>query len=139
MNHLNTHKHLLKTLKNSINSWDFSNPDWNNLPMGFLSEPEGSMSRWPNLSKTGLTKEERHLFDAIKTQWIIEGGGREKFYKTAVRQVILGLTVSILGVLLFSNLNTSPDKNLTRSVSAKTVSQSFGDFVEATMSAVFRK
>ena len=129
MNHLNSHKHLLKTLKNSINSWDFSNPDWTKLPTDF-----------PNCDTSGLTsKQDKHLFDAIKTEWIVEGGGREKFYKTAVRQVILGLTVSILGILLFRNLIISPDEYITRSVSAKTVGQTFGDFVEATMSAVFRK
>jgi len=126
MNHLNSHDYLLETLKKSINSWDFSNPNWNKLPPGF-----------PDCNLNGLTtKQERHLFDGIKLAWLASEG-RNYLIKGIVRQTAV-ITAIILIIILGKTLTSSPDKYLTRSVSAKTVGQTFGDLVEATMSAVFR-
>jgi hypothetical protein len=126
INHLNSHKHLLKTLKNSINSWDFSNPDWNKLPTDF-----------PNCDTSGLiTKQEGHLFDGIKLAWLASEG-RNYLIKRTVRHTAI-VTAIIFVLLTGKNIITQNSTN-TNTVSAKTVSQTVGDFVEATMSAVFRK
>lgn len=51
-------------LKTFINNFDFTKPDWENLPEGF-----------PRLSKRGLTKGEEHLLDAIVIVWIFSKEG----------------------------------------------------------------
>ena len=114
------------SIKKFIKEFSFPEPDWTSLPEGF-----------PKLNKTGLTRQEGHLLDGIKLAWVVSDG-RDYFIKTVARRAFVGAAIIIL-VLLGKTIVSSPDKNLTRSVSAKTVGQTFGDFVEATMSAVFKK
>jgi len=47
-------------LKIYINSFYFPDPSWENLPVGF-----------PNCDTSTLSKEENHLFEAIKIAWLI--------------------------------------------------------------------
>ncbi len=113
-------------VKRFIAGFDFPEPDWGNLPDGF-----------PNLDKKGLSKEEGHLLDGIKLAWVTSEG-RETLYKTTAKRAFVGMVIVIL-ILLGGNLLANPENSITKSVSAKTVSESVGDFVEATMSAVFKK
>ena len=53
----NSKRYDMKDLKTFINNYDFTNPTWENLPVGF-----------PNVSEKGLSKEETHLLEAIKMQ-----------------------------------------------------------------------
>ena len=116
-------------LKRFIHSWDFANPNWEKLPLSF-----------PDCDKSGLTsKQDKHLFDAIKTEWIIEGDGKKTFYKTAVKRTVLGLAIVTAIVLLGKNMATGTETGLARNVSAKTVSTTVSEIVQATMSAVFKK
>lgn len=48
-------------LKSFINSFNFPEPCWDNLPKDF-----------PYCEVNGLTTQEKHLFDAIKTMWIFQ-------------------------------------------------------------------
>jgi len=113
------------SLRKFITDFNFPNPDWTSLPEGF-----------PNLDKSGLTKEESHLLDGIKLAWVVSEG-RETLYKTTAKRAFVGIAIVVL-VLLGGNFLTNPEKSLTKSVSAKTVGQSLEEFVEATMSAVRR-
>ena len=118
-------KHLTSQTKRFIAEFNFPNPDWSNLPAGFL-----------DLDKTGLTKEESHLLDGIKLAWIASKG-RGVFYKTVAKRAFVGIAIVVL-VLLGGNLLANPEKSIAKNVSAKTVSQTVEEFVEATMSAVFK-
>jgi len=114
---------LIKYVKN----FDFTHPRWDNLPMGF-----------PDCDTSGLTqKQDRHLFDAIKTEWIVEGGGQGYFVKAVARRT--AIAAAVIFVLFAGGRLITSSQITTNTVSAKTVSQTVGDFVEATMSAVFRK
>ena len=114
-------------LKQYINQFDFTNPCWKNLPMGF-----------PDCDTSGLTqKQDRHLYNAIKTEWIVEGGGRGYMVKAVAKR--MAVIAAIIFVLLAGGRLITSSQITTNTVSAKTVSQTVGDFVEATMSAVFRK
>lgn len=114
------------SLTEFIRSWDFANPSWENLPLGF-----------PDCDTSTLTqKQDKHLFDAIKTEWVISGGGRRFFYKSIAKRALVGTT--IVALLLFAKNLVSTSESLTRNVSAKTVGEKVGEIVQATMSAVFR-
>lgn len=113
-------------LRKYINTFNFPEPDWSNLPAGF-----------PSLDKTGLTKEESHLLDGIRLAWITSEG-QGVFYKTLAKKTVV-IVVLIFVVLFGRSVLTGTDKSVTRTVSAKTMKERVGDFVEATMSAVFRK
>lgn len=112
-------------LREYINTFDFPEPDWSNLPVGF-----------PSLDKTGLTKEEGHLLDGIRLAWLTSEG-REVFYKTLARRTVV-IVVLVFVVLFGRSVLISTNKSVTRTVSAKVMGERVGDFVEATMSAVFR-
>ena len=127
LNHLmKIRKMKIENLRAFVNEFNFPNPDWTSLPEGF-----------PNIDKDGLTKEEGHILDGIKLAWITSEG-QEALYKATAKRAFLGIAIVIL-VLLGSSLLVRPETSITTSVSAKTVSQSFEEFVEATMSAVFRE
>jgi len=114
-------------LKQYINQFDFTHPHWDNLPAGF-----------PHCDISGLTtKQDKHLYDAIKTEWIVEGGGRQYFYKSIARRALV--TAAIIFVLLAGKNAITSNQSTTNTVNAKTVSQTVGDFVEATMSALIRR
>ena len=120
--------------KRFVRNFNFPNPDWSSLPTGF-----------PDLSKTGLTKEEGHLLDGIKLAWLATGTGKAGLYKNTLK---LGVaTLSILFIVLFSiNAVKNLEGNFTRSVNAATISATFKKIqqgngmglVESTMSAMFR-
>jgi len=115
-------------LKKFVRSWDFANPRWENLPKGF-----------PDCDTSALTqKQDKHLYEAIKTEWIIESDGRKTFYKTAVKRTVLGLAIVAATVLLGRNMATGTETGFARNVSAKTVSDAVGEAIQATMSAVFK-
>ena len=113
-------------IKKFIRNFNFPDPKWDNLPQGF-----------PNLNKDGLSLEEGYLFDAIKTAWIIEGG-RKTFYRAFAKKTLLGVAAAAL-ILLGGSLVTAGKNALTTSVSAKTITQSFGEILESTMSAIIRR
>ena len=114
-------------LKQYINQFDFTHPRWDNLPMGF-----------PHCDTSGLTqKQDRHLYNAIKTEWIVEGSGRQYFYKLIARRALV--TVAIIFTLLAGrNIITKTQTN-TNTVSAKTVGQTVGEIIESTRSALIRR
>lgn len=112
-------------LMHFINNFSFPNPDWNVLPADF-----------PNISKTGLTKEEGHLLDGIKLAWL-SSKGKAYFIKITARRTFVVAT--IIFVLLAGRNIITGSHTTSKTVSAKTVSQVVGEAVQATMSAVFRK
>lgn len=108
-----------------IRSWDFTNPSWGNLPAGF-----------PDFDKKGLTREEGHLLDGIKLAWMA-GEGRGVFYKTVARQAVV--TATIIFVLFAGRNIITRTHYITNTVSAKTVTQTIGEIIESTASAILRK
>ena len=129
MSYMNNKRNKTYKLTEAIHSFNFTNPQWEQLPVGF-----------PNCDTSELpTREEKYLFNAIKTAWVISGGGRSYFYKTVFKHTAVGITAIALMIFLGKVLVASPEKKVTRSVSAKTVTRAVEDFVEATMSAVFKK
>jgi hypothetical protein len=109
--------------KHFIKNFNFTNPDFSSVPNNF-----------PGLSKTGLTREERHLLDAIVLAWITSEG-RDYFLKRTARHT--AIAVAIVFVLLAGGKVITTSQN-TKTVNAKTVGNVVGDVIEATMSAVFR-
>ena len=67
-------KKLMKT-KQFIHNFNFTNPNWENLPSGF-----------PNLNEKGLNKEETHLLEAIKLAWVVT---EEKQTNTIYKYILL--------------------------------------------------
>ncbi len=116
----------MNNTKQFIKTFNFPTPDWSELPSDF-----------PNLSKKGLTKEEGHLLDGIKLAWM-SSEGRNFVYKLTIKRTFVGTIIFIL-ILLGGILLAKPDKSITKSVNAKTVTTAVGEIIEATMSAVFRK
>lgn len=59
----NTKYQILNTkeLKEFVNDFNFPDPSWDNLPVGF-----------PYCDTNGLSLQEKHLFNAIKTMWIFD-------------------------------------------------------------------
>lgn len=111
-------------LSRFIRTWDFANPTWDSLPAGF-----------PNLPKTGLTREEGHLLDGIRLAWTASEG-RDYLIKTVSRRA--AVVAAIIFVLLVGRNIITRTHYITNTVSAKTVSQVVGEAVQATMSAVFK-
>jgi hypothetical protein len=61
-------------LKKYIKDFDFEKPRFKNAPKGF-----------PNCDLRGLTKEEKHLFSAIVTAWVVS---RPDFVRTVNAYII---------------------------------------------------
>lgn len=119
-------QHLTSQTKRFIAEFNFPEPDWSTLPTGF-----------PDLNKDGLTNEEEHLLDGIKLAWVTDEG-RNVLYRSIARRAVVGISILIISILLGRSLMTGTHGRVAKSVSAKTVSRSVEEFVEATMSAVFR-
>ena len=116
----------MNTTKTFINEFNFRDPDWATLPLNF-----------PKLSKKGLSKVEEHLLDGIKLAWMVSVG-RKVFAKSVAKRVMIGFSILVISVLLGETLLSGTQNLFTQSVSAKTVSESVTEMVQATMSAVFR-
>lgn len=70
--------------KQFIKDFNFSNPDWSNLPSGF-----------PNIEIDGLTKEETHLLEAIKIAWLVsEEEQTNTIYKYILLNRMAGLRIA---------------------------------------------
>lgn len=71
-------------LRQFIRSFNFPNPSWDNLPVGF-----------PNISEEGLSKEEAHLLDAIKLAWLVADEKRSyTIYKYILINRMAGLRIA---------------------------------------------
>lgn len=108
-----------------IKKFDFTNPDWSDLPETF-----------PNLPKTGLTRQEEHLLDAIKLAHFANEGGWKASTGKAGR---IGL-ISLIGLIVFIgliSLISSPEGELTRTVQAAGVQAD--EIIQSTMSAIMRR
>jgi len=75
-----------KLLKQYIREFDFGRPDWGGLPEGF-----------PNAGRQGLTKEEKHLLEAIEMAWFVSLP--PKHHATKVLNASFGL-MTVMTVLL---------------------------------------
>ena len=117
----------MNTTKTFINEFNFRDPDWATLPFDF-----------PKLSKKGLSKVEGHLLDGIKLAWTVSVG-RKVFAKSVAKHVMLSFSIVVIAILLGKTLIGGSLYLVTKNVSAKTVSESVEEIVEATMSAVFNK
>ena len=119
---------MTKSLRDFVKNFDFANPSWEDLPVGF-----------PDCDLSGLTeKQDRHLYGAIKTAWVIEGGGRQDFYKTATRRAAFAMALVIVITLLGKTIIASPQNSVARSANAKTLSQTVGEIIESTRSAILK-
>lgn len=112
-------------IKQFIADFNFPNPDWESLPVGF-----------PYIPKEGLTKEEAYLLDGIKLAWTANAGGWKHSALKGARTglvCLIGL-ISLIGLIGFI---TQPGGNeLTRTVNAATVQ--VDDFIQSTMSAILK-
>ena len=109
-----------------IKNFNFPNPSWDNLPVGF-----------PNLPKDGLTIQEGHLLDAIKLAWINSGsGGRKYYFLKTTRSALFVLSVLAVGTLIF-NVLKNPENSYTMNVYA--AREIVSGVVQSTMSAILRK
>src|SRR4030042_5407096 len=132
--------HKSINLKKFIAEFNFPNPDWNNLPYDF-----------PNLSKTGLTREEGYLLDGIKLAWMAsESQGKMHLLKNSLK--ISLSAIALLAILSISrNFVKSPEWQYARQVSAATISATLKTtgissnanelniFLESTMSGVLKR
>lgn len=110
-----------------VRSWNFDDPDWNKLPSGF-----------PDCDTSGLTsKQDKHLYEAIKTAWIVEGRGQVYLYKTYAKRVLVA--VAAIFILATGSYLITNGQEYANTANAKTVGQKVEGAVQATMSAVFRR
>lgn len=123
--------------KSYIKNFNFPNPNWDNLPVGF-----------PNCDTSGLTKEEICLLDAIKLAWLTgtPAGKRQiasRFVKSCSFVLISLITLITLITLIFPY----SEAQLTKPVSAATISatlkqsvqldiKNIENLIESTMSAI---
>jgi hypothetical protein len=124
--------------KQFIAEFNFPNPDWNNLPLGF-----------PNINKSDLNKEERHLLDAIILAWIAtQGRGKMYALKKSIKASFV--SIAIIGLLVLGkNYIQSPEWKFTKQVSAATASATLknvgtkayeiNSMLESTMSAILKR
>lgn len=118
-----------------IAGFNFVEPNWDNLPGGF-----------PNLDKTGLTKEEGHLLNGIKLAWLTSAG-RSVFYRTLARRTVLGaaiITIALLGRSIITTTNNSYAKSVNAATVSATIknltkvsAEGLEDIIESTRSAIF--
>ena len=126
-------------VKNFVYSFDFENPDWGNLPVGF-----------PDLPKYGLSKEETCVLEAIVLAWTTSAG-RGFLYRKTARLGFFVVAISFIGIFGFNFFRT-PEYAQTKSVNAATISATLKQMnigndspidiegiVESTMSAVLSK
>lgn len=126
----NNHKSLIinhesQSLKSFVNNWDFANPNWSFLPPNF-----------PNIPKNGLSREEGHLLDGIKLAWMASEG-RDYLVKTVAKRV--AVTAVIIFILVVGGSLIKNSRTGTKTVSAKTVTQTIGGIIESTTSAILRR
>ena len=118
-------------IKSFIKDFNFPDPDWSCLPSDF-----------PNCDVSGLGKEEKHLFGAIKFAWTVSIG-RSIFYKNLLKQSLLTVGV-ILILLLGYNSLSNPESTFSKAVNAATISATMRvspqvqDILESTASALFK-
>ena len=119
-------------IKTFIKSWNFANPNWGCLPLGF-----------PNCNLQGLTIEEKHLFSAIQLAWMISVG-KTQFYKDLARRSFAAIGIGLI-LILGSNLFLNPKSSISKAVNAATISATFKqsqiqvqDVLESTASALFK-
>jgi hypothetical protein len=121
----------VKSLRTFIKEWNFPDPDWSTLPSDF-----------PNCDTSGLGKEEKHLFGAIKFAWTVSIG-RPIFYKNLLKQSLFTIGV-ILILLLGYNSLSNPESTISKAVNAATTSATMRvypqvqDILESTASALFK-
>lgn len=109
-------------IKKFIQGFKFESPNWENLPPNF-----------PNIPKKGLSREEKHLLDAIKTAWYLNERGRSLLYKKTLLISILAFIsfISLISLISLANQGTLP-----KPVNAATVK--IDKVIQSTMSAVRR-
>lgn len=114
-------------VKTFVKNFYFPNPSWKDLPSDF-----------PNLSKEGLTREERHLLDAIILAWqATQPKGKMMLYKTYVK---LGFFVSLVlffGFISLKFLISNSQIEFTKTVQAVTLQ--VDEIIQSTVSAILRK
>ncbi len=117
----------MNATKTFINEFNFRDPVWATVPDDF-----------PKLSKKGLSKVEGHLLNGIMLAWTASIG-RKVFAKSVAKHAMFGFSIVVIAILLGKTLIGGSQNLVSKNVLAKTVSESVGEIVDATMSAVFRK
>lgn len=110
--------------KRFIAEFNFPDPDWDNLPVGF-----------PRMPEKDLTREECHLLDAIKLAYFAEKGWK----KSAARSTRIGLIsliclISLIGLI---RLASHGQGSFTQPVQAATLK--VNEVIESTMSAILKR
>ena len=96
-------------LKALVHNFDFSNPDFSNIP------------NFPNISNRGLTKYESGLLTAIKLAYLNSDQGRKHARNRLFKTVgTMGISIAIIAFIQLTI--TSPAVNVVKSVAAATVS-----------------
>ena len=120
--------HKTYSVKRFIADFYFPNPDWEKLPLGF-----------PDIPKTGLTREEGYLLDGIKLAYFATAGGWKKGLTVPKHgQALLIVLIGLISLISFISIITQPGGNeFTRTVNAATVQMD--DLVQSTMSAILKR
>ncbi|MBN1168249.1 hypothetical protein JXA63_00005 [Candidatus Woesebacteria bacterium] len=79
----------VKELKAFINSFNYPDPSWENLPNGF-----------PNCDTRGLTPQEEGLFSGIQLIWYANHGGRQALYRRFAQSMVLFIAMVASGIML---------------------------------------
>jgi hypothetical protein len=111
--------------KRFIAGFNFPDPDWDSLPPNF-----------PNVPKTGLTREESYLLEGIILAWTANAGG---WKKGVARSAHIGL-VCLIGLISFIGLIgliSSGSESLTSTVNA--AGTAINEIVESTASAILKR
>ena len=111
-------------LKNFINSF-FLEPDWQNLPIAF-----------PKCDLTGLTIQEKCLFDAIVMAWSVQTKkGNLTIYKDIVKKTSISIAI-IFSIWATNIIRHLPGSEISKSVNAATVSATLKQYTNSNLAPV---
>lgn len=110
-------------IKKFVNEFNFPDPDWDNLPIGF-----------PRVPEENLTREECHLLDAIKLAYFAEKGWKQ----SATRSARIGLIclIGLISLMGLIRLASHGQGSFTQPVQAATLK--VNEAIESTMSAILK-
>jgi hypothetical protein len=140
-----SNKSYTTNTKQFVSEFNFADPRWDKLPPNFFTLQSFSEGG-PNLPKDDLTKQEKHLFEAIKLAYFTLEGGRKVVIQKAVRTGAISLIVIVISLIsLIALTSFSSGEKLAKPVNAATVSAQLktgslkaGEIFQSTVSGILK-
>jgi hypothetical protein len=130
-----SNKSYTTNTKQFVSEFNFANPRWDKVPADIATLPAD-----------GLSKQEEHLFEAIKLAYFTLEGGRKVVIQKAVRTGAISLIVIVISLIsLIALTSFSSGEKLAKPVNAATVSAQLktgslkaGEIFQSTVSGILK-